>query len=186
MSARETKVPRAVVVMGATYVECKQIDALLVITRLIAASWPEVLVVAARWCPRTQPGGTTMQKKHLIAYPATALIALGIGASGGGDSTGSAAAGLDGDNHCRRGVHLGTGGDGDRDADGQGHRDRSGTRGADGDGRGRHLRGRGRRPAGHLRSRLPPPASTATGSDRRAPTTSAPSSTTTTPRGRPW
>jgi hypothetical protein len=33
-----------------------------------------------------------MQKKHLIAYPATALIALGIGASGGGDSTGSAAA----------------------------------------------------------------------------------------------
>ena len=32
-----------------------------------------------------------MQKKHLIAYPATALIALGIGASGGGDSTGSAA-----------------------------------------------------------------------------------------------
>ena len=34
-----------------------------------------------------------MHKKHLIAYPATALIALGIGASGGGDSTGSAAAG---------------------------------------------------------------------------------------------
>ena len=34
-----------------------------------------------------------MHKKHLIAYPATALIALGIGASGGGDSAGSAVAG---------------------------------------------------------------------------------------------
>ena len=34
-----------------------------------------------------------MQKKHLIAYPATALIALGLGASGGSDTTGTATAG---------------------------------------------------------------------------------------------
>ena len=34
-----------------------------------------------------------MQKKHLIAYPATALIALGLGASGGNDTTGTATAG---------------------------------------------------------------------------------------------